>query len=168
MSKIKIQNLYKYCSISHSRSRSLYIALFLYIALSLSQVLIVNFPIIFQATKQNSQLKFSIIFPPIRFFCPYSIIPLEDFEHLWFLFLNLKCYVKIDFGVLCIACFQCDCRCFGSSEFSLIGLDDQSCYYFLGNQTKFLTQIFYYSPSDQVFFFFFPISLDFVVLKTYF
>ena len=29
--------------------------------------------------------------------------------------INLKCYVKIEFVVLCIACFQCDCRCIGSS-----------------------------------------------------
>ena len=44
-------------------------------------------------------------------FWPYSVIHLEDFELLLFLFLNLKCYVKIEFVVLCIACFQCDCRC---------------------------------------------------------
>ena len=41
-------------------------------------------------------------------FCPYFVIRFEYFELLWFLFLNLKCYVKIEFVVLCIACFQCD------------------------------------------------------------
>ena len=44
-------------------------------------------------------------------FHPYSVIRFEYFELLWFLFLNLKCYVKIELVVLCIACFQCDCRC---------------------------------------------------------
>ena len=41
-------------------------------------------------------------------FCPYFVIRFEYFELLRFLFLNLKCYVKIEFVVLCIACFQCD------------------------------------------------------------
>ena len=44
-------------------------------------------------------------------FCSYLVIRFEYFELLLFLFLNLKCYVKIEFVVLCIACFQCDCRC---------------------------------------------------------
>ena len=48
-------------------------------------------------------------------FWPYSVIRLEDFELLWFLFLNLKCFIKIEFVVLFIACFQCDCKCIGSS-----------------------------------------------------
>ena len=33
-------------------------------------------------------------------FCPYFVIHFEYFELLWFLFLNLKCYVKIEFVVL--------------------------------------------------------------------
>ena len=40
-------------------------------------------------------------------FCPYFVIRFEYFELLWFLFLNLKCYVKIEFVILWIACFQC-------------------------------------------------------------
>ena len=43
-------------------------------------------------------------------FFPHTIICLEDFELLWYLFLNLKCHVKIEFVVLCIACFQYDSK----------------------------------------------------------
>ena len=98
-----------------------------------------RFSYYFLGNQIDSRLKFSIILPLIRYFfylspfrCfknlfmislfflrlefwPYSVIRLEDFELSLFLFLNLKCYVKIDFGVLCIACFQCDYRCIGSS-----------------------------------------------------
>ena len=86
-----------------------------------------RFSCYFLVNQTSSRLNFSIILPPIRYFfyfsrfrCfknlflislfflrlefwPYFVIRWEDFELLWFFFLNLKCYVKIEFVVLCIA-----------------------------------------------------------------
>ena len=86
-----------------------------------------RFSCYFLGDQTDSRLNFSIILPPIRYFfyfsqfhCfknlflislfflrlefwPYFVIQWEDFELLCFLFLNLKCYVKIEFVVLCIA-----------------------------------------------------------------
>ena len=50
---------------------------------------------------------------------------------------KLKCYVKIEFVVLCIACIQCDCRCIcigisaqwmvkESSNFTICGIESKN------------------------------------------
>ena len=47
-------------------------------------------------------------------FCTYSIIHFEYFELLWFLFLNLKCYVKIEFVVFVLHAFNVIAGAFAS------------------------------------------------------